>query len=275
MAHGDGLGIGSLDQSESGEQLEKSGVGEPREVSFGFGPRRVGEEGRRPYRVVFGRDRGGRVRLVLPGQVVEDVENAIPRRLGAQVLEEGHVPDLSRAEAAERVERPNRDGDRVQRTPRFRLEAVLGVSRRQAARRLRFSDPPVDTPGVAFDGGAGARAEPVELIFEFLVRISVEENFAVGTDGGRTEDFGEPSSRQSPAHLHLPQPILSGRIAGERESLLPRCGVDVGDAERVPLDRLRSLPDDECNQKGEHRIYDFAEAGRPDARRRPTGVTPS
>ena len=95
---------------------------------------------------------------------------------------------------------------------------------------MALPDEVVDAVGVVAEGPLQVWAKIVDLLLQLCIGVASLEHLFVRAGVLGAEDLGHPAARESSAQLHLPEPILSHRVAGSSPSIVDRRGGDVRDA---------------------------------------------
>jgi hypothetical protein len=125
--------------------------------------------------------------------------------------------------------------------PRTRLIAEQGKLDWQ---RVEMGlDERIHAARIGGEGGAVGSRHGVNGIFGEMPHPQ-RSRFLIRFEPGRTHDFGQLSAGKAPQAIHLPQPVLRGRVALREKSVLERFGVDVWSPETIARDGYR--PGHEC-----------------------------
>ena len=84
-------------------------------------------------------------------------------------------------------------------------------------------------------GGLGVVVQPLPLARGRLVDAQDAQE-AVGLDGARAEQFGEPAGADAPLGLHLPQPVLGMHETQREIGVVGLASIDMGHAVGVTQD---------------------------------------
>src|SRR3989442_8591182 len=153
--------------------------------------------------------------------------------LGAELFPDPFPHQLVRPGGIERLRHIDGDAKGVRLLPRLRLVTENQELDGEAAAMAR--DERVHSACVS------AQESPrlgVKLAHRPLGELAETESPAlyVEPQDGLTEDFGELTLHKTPAHVHLPQPVLSRHITLGEEQILEGLGADVWRAVGVAQD---------------------------------------
>ncbi len=175
-------------------------------------------------------DQGGRriLRIVRP-----DVGDLLVR----QALGEPGAEQLVTVVDAEIQRHQPQPDQAVRRPPRLQI----GVAEDEELRRQRSGpalEESIDAAGVGLQPGDRRRLEVREARFRQAVQAEGAHE-AVARERSRAEDLGEPAGAETPAELHLPEPVLGVREAKAEGRIQQTRGLDVRDREAVAHDGHR------------------------------------
>lgn len=206
-------------------------------MGFGFGAVEIEDFGGAEGDVVPFFDRCGGKGFVLPGEIIEDIEDVVANSgAGAEILDEGVVSEFSGTALTELAREVDGDRGRIGEGPGAGSEPVRCVAFGEGVCCDSICDGVVDALDIGGPGDFDIGGELVDHVGVLLGGVLFLEGGGIGGDGAGAEDFGHLPERGSAGHFELPESVFGNGLAHEAECFGLGLGFDHGDAVRVAGD---------------------------------------
>jgi hypothetical protein len=190
---------------------------------------------RRPIHILLG-DGGGRLGVVDPEEIVEDLARFRFAEFGLEGVEDAQVADFAAAARSEARGHHHANGDGILHLPGRGPDARLAETFRQGVFGHRLFDIGVDAVAVGLEDEPFLGLQGRGHGAQFGSGVPMEAHLAVAGKGLAALDLGQLPLRVAPVLLKLPQPVLGHRVAVPVEEAPRRRGEHVRNAVAVPQD---------------------------------------
>lgn len=206
-------------------------------MGFGFGSVEVEDFGGAEGDIVSFFYRCGGKGFVLPGEIIEDIEDVVADGgAGAEVLDESVVSEFSRTALTELTGEVDGDCGGIGEGPGAGYEPVRCVAFGEGVCGDSFFNGVVDALDIGGPGDLDVGGELVDHVGVLLGGVLLLEGGGIGGDGAGAEDFGHLSERGSASHFELPESVFGNGLAHKAECFGLGLGFDHGDAVGVAGD---------------------------------------
>lgn len=198
---------------------------------------------------------GGGKGFVLPGEIVEYIEDVVADSgAGAEVLDESVVSEFSGSALAELAREIDGDCGGIGEGPGARHEPVRCVAFGEGVGGDSICDGVVDALDIGGPGDFDVGGELVDHVGVLLGGVLLLEGGGVGGDGAGAEDFGHLSEGESAGHFELPKSVFGNGLAHKAECFGLGLGFDHGDAVGVAGDGGGLGEEDAREGGGDHGV---------------------